>query len=667
MLIRPDESFRASLPEPFDPSWGGMGAVLPPVEFQYLPTFAADPAVRQILDVGAPAIFDLSPLSGGIYNQGQWPRCSSYSAGAIKSYEERIDRGQWFTYDVDTLFREGGGSDSAGGVMEYMCRVMQEQGAIRSGAGVRDKIASFLRASTAGPAQWIEEVKAAIASNSPIQLAVLLPTQFGWTSGMARSSGYHAMAGVGYDSEWLILQNSWGAGWGNRGFCRLAWSYLTADNWQSGYCYALKITDIREGGGDNPPPPPPPPNKAAAVLALLNQARAAAGLGALSLHSALVQAAQGYAQQLASGIPFSHTGPDGSTPFSRMQAAGYPLAKCGGENIARGFGSAETVHTAWMNSPGHRANILEARYTEVGVGVAGDGTPNESYTQDFGFGGGVTPPVGGRIDRVTRGGVAVTSVKAGDQVIIEGAGFGTVASGDVKIAGVSVIVDASIGVPSWSDGRIGVTVGRPPAGSAVGPVFVQPAPPRAAITSSFNVTVTAGDTPPPPPGDPVITDVQPQPVNVGQTLSITGSKFSPQGACGFHPGVVRAPLSWTDDLIRVQVPPGAQTGPLMVVRGDGKFATRPIAIGGSPPPPSGVNLSGKLTGTGAMGVRAGDNLLCSSPTGDSVGSLAVTQVAPAAAASEGEIGEAWMPEQNPGFMEGEIGEAYHPDQEPNAE
>src|SRR3989442_303900 len=83
-------------------------------------------------------------------------------------------------------------------------------------------------------------------------------------------------------------------------------------------------------------------------LNLVNQQRPQAGLGALQLQSQLAQAAQGYADQLASGIPFGHTGPDGSTPFSRMQAAGYRGSTMG-ENIARGFATPQAVMTAWMN------------------------------------------------------------------------------------------------------------------------------------------------------------------------------------------------------------------------------------------------------------------------------------------------------------------------------
>ena len=79
---------------------------------------------------------------------------------------------------------------------------------------------------------------------------------------------------------------------------------------------------------------------------------------------------------------FSHTSPDGTTFVTRAKAAGYtsPI----GENIAWGYRTPEAVMTAWMNSPGHRANILNCKAKAVGVGLArkADGTPY--WTQVFG-------------------------------------------------------------------------------------------------------------------------------------------------------------------------------------------------------------------------------------------------------------------------------------------
>ncbi|MCQ6551796.1 CAP domain-containing protein [Streptomyces sp. C10-9-1] len=120
----------------------------------------------------------------------------------------------------------------------------------------------------------------------------------------------------------------------------------------------------------------------AQVLALVNKERAAAGCGPVASDPQLTRAADDYSDVMAASGVMSHTGPDGSTMTSRVEAAGYAWSTLG-ENIARGQGDAEAVMDAWMNSPGHRANILNCSFTELGVGVhMGDGGP--WWTQNFG-------------------------------------------------------------------------------------------------------------------------------------------------------------------------------------------------------------------------------------------------------------------------------------------
>ncbi|MFJ6778868.1 CAP domain-containing protein [Streptomyces yangpuensis] len=119
-----------------------------------------------------------------------------------------------------------------------------------------------------------------------------------------------------------------------------------------------------------------------AVLALVNKERAAAGCGALTSNAKLSAAARGYSDTMARAGVMSHTGPDGSTMTSRVEAAGYKWSNLG-ENIARGQADADAVMKAWMNSSGHRANILNCAFKEIGIGVhKGDGGP--WWTQNFG-------------------------------------------------------------------------------------------------------------------------------------------------------------------------------------------------------------------------------------------------------------------------------------------
>ncbi len=103
-----------------------------------------------------------------------------------------------------------------------------------------------------------------------------------------------------------------------------------------------------------------------AVVKLVNQERAKAGLKSLSVNQAAAAAANVRAREIEGA--FSHTRPNGSS-FStalKEQGASYRAA---GENIAYGQRSAEQVMEGWMNSSGHRANILSAQYTAIGVGV----------------------------------------------------------------------------------------------------------------------------------------------------------------------------------------------------------------------------------------------------------------------------------------------------------
>lgn len=130
------------------------------------------------------------------------------------------------------------------------------------------------------------------------------------------------------------------------------------------------------------PAPAVAPSVQAAVLSLVNQERSKVGCSPLTLSSSLTSLAQSFSQDMAARDFFDHTDPDGDTPWDRAAAAG--ISNLGGENIARGQADAQAVMDSWMNSEGHRANILNCDYTTLGVGVyIADGGP--WWTQDFGF------------------------------------------------------------------------------------------------------------------------------------------------------------------------------------------------------------------------------------------------------------------------------------------
>ncbi|MFZ1249307.1 MAG: CAP domain-containing protein [Candidatus Saccharimonadales bacterium] len=105
------------------------------------------------------------------------------------------------------------------------------------------------------------------------------------------------------------------------------------------------------------------------LLSGTNDQRAANGLGRLALNSVLSQAAQNKANDMVARDYWSHNTPDGQAPWTFIVAVGYSY-QTAGENLAYGFSTAGDTITGWMNSPGHRANILNTTFQEVGFGVA---------------------------------------------------------------------------------------------------------------------------------------------------------------------------------------------------------------------------------------------------------------------------------------------------------
>ena len=136
----------------------------------------------------------------------------------------------------------------------------------------------------------------------------------------------------------------------------------------------------------------------AAVLCLINHVRAQHGELPLATNPRLERAAQEHAQELVSLDYFAHVSPSGETPVARIRATGYiPGPSFGyviGENLAWGTLSLSTpqqIVSAWVASPGHLANILEAQYQDTGLGIVaaappslGEGVQGATYAQEFG-------------------------------------------------------------------------------------------------------------------------------------------------------------------------------------------------------------------------------------------------------------------------------------------
>ncbi len=139
------------------------------------------------------------------------------------------------------------------------------------------------------------------------------------------------------------------------------------------------------------------PQVRAATLCLVNRERAAHGEAPLHWNLDLVTAAQAHTESMAFGGYFEHVGPRGETPLARMRHTGYiSSSRVGfevGENIGWGslwLGTPRAIVAIWMSSAGHRANILDRRFRDTGIGISphlgrlAHARSGGIYTQDFG-------------------------------------------------------------------------------------------------------------------------------------------------------------------------------------------------------------------------------------------------------------------------------------------
>ncbi|WTJ00648.1 CAP domain-containing protein [Streptomyces sp. NBC_00723] len=124
----------------------------------------------------------------------------------------------------------------------------------------------------------------------------------------------------------------------------------------------------------------PASGTSARIVQLVNAERSKVGCSPVALNAVLTKAAQAHSEDMAAQQNMSHTGSDGSDPGARITRAGYVWSTYG-ENVAYGYTTPEQVMSGWMSSPGHKANILNCAFKEIGVGLA---QPGSYWTQDFG-------------------------------------------------------------------------------------------------------------------------------------------------------------------------------------------------------------------------------------------------------------------------------------------
>ncbi len=141
-----------------------------------------------------------------------------------------------------------------------------------------------------------------------------------------------------------------------------------------------QVTVTPEVTTSSPEPTSEQPTMADRVVQLVNDVRADHGCGAVTVDERIERAASKHSTDMAQRGYFSHDTPEGVGFAERIENEGY--SRPGAENIAKGYRTAEDVMAGWMNSDGHRANILNCDLTTIGVGLDTNGW---LWTQDFGY------------------------------------------------------------------------------------------------------------------------------------------------------------------------------------------------------------------------------------------------------------------------------------------
>ncbi|MGF1499647.1 MAG: CAP domain-containing protein [Elainellaceae cyanobacterium] len=186
------------------------------------------------------------------------------------------------------------------------------------------------------------------------------------------------------------------------------------------------------------------------VLTLTNEFRTANGKAPLTLNADLTEAAADHASDMAQQDFFSHTGQDGSSVLDRAQETGYD-PRAVGENIAAGQTTPEQVVQAWIDSPGHRANLLSDNYTELGVGYTflendtGNVNYNHYWAQVFGS------SASGSTDAGTGGGTN-SSTDAGTDATMDGGTDGSMDAGTDASTGDDMDAGTDGGMDAGTDG-----------------------------------------------------------------------------------------------------------------------------------------------------------------------------------------------------------------------
>jgi len=216
-----------------------------------------------------------------------------------------------------------------------------------------------------------------------------------------------------------------------------------------------------------------------------NQNRAAGNLPALTVNPLLQAAAQEKADDMAKNNYFAHTSPAGITPWYWFANVGYDF-EYAGENLAVNFSDSQDVTTAWMNSPEHRANILNANYTDIGMATATgtyEGQPAVYVVELFGT------PAAAPVAFINTAAAAITPVVSAPSPLIQPAVKAPVKAPVKPVAGVPVVIASSASVNAISQESSVAVKGASAAGTVSGTASV----PAETVPGTVSASVPANN------------------------------------------------------------------------------------------------------------------------------------------------------------------------------
>jgi hypothetical protein len=225
------------------------------------------PGVARLLRVGYPANDEhLKEHVWTTYNQGNSPSCVCHMTAGLMSTNEHIERnGQQMLFDAMALHLETGPAGQ-GRFPGDILKVAQERGVALAGSSKRYRIGSYAYAPTTSPEEWVDTMKAAIASGHVCGIASRLWSNFGAeTSGnLLGGETYHEYMLCGYRSTPGVfgsglIKNSWGSGWSSNGFAWVPFELMVMQNFQDRYLIGNTVIDAIDDDLNPQPQPDPQP------------------------------------------------------------------------------------------------------------------------------------------------------------------------------------------------------------------------------------------------------------------------------------------------------------------------------------------------------------------------------------------------------------------------